>query len=101
MNYKYQKQPVTVEAFQMTEERRHDNKDWPDWLNQAWNKEPGEEGCLFCVEGGDQLRIQTLEGEQLVSWGDYIIQGVEGEIYPCKEGIFLKTYVPLMDEPNS
>lgn len=24
--------------------------------------------------------------------GDYIIQGVNGELYPCKPDIFLKTY---------
>jgi hypothetical protein len=24
--------------------------------------------------------------------GDYIIQGVEGEFYPCKASIFEKTY---------
>lgn len=27
------------------------------------------------------------------SFGDYIIKGVEGEFYPCKEEIFNKTYV--------
>ena len=24
--------------------------------------------------------------------GDFIIRGVEGEYYPCKEDIFMKTY---------
>ena len=28
----------------------------------------------------------------LVSWGDYIIQGVAGEVYPCKPDIFAATY---------
>jgi hypothetical protein len=27
-----------------------------------------------------------------VSLNDYIIQGVDGEFYPCRESIFLKTY---------
>jgi hypothetical protein len=26
------------------------------------------------------------------SKGDYIIKGVDGEFYPCKEGIFKQTY---------
>lgn len=30
---KYRKKPVIVEAFQMTRERREDNRDWPEWLN--------------------------------------------------------------------
>lgn len=24
--------------------------------------------------------------------GDYIIKGIQGELYPCKPDIFLKTY---------
>ena len=43
-------------------------------------------------DGTDKLRIQTLEGNQLVSFDDFIIQGVNGEIYPCKPDIFYKTY---------
>jgi hypothetical protein len=33
-----------------------------------------------------------LEGKHLVGWGDYIIQGVKGELYPCKPDIFEMTY---------
>lgn len=29
MNYKFRKKPVVIEAFQMTEERRSDNKNCP------------------------------------------------------------------------
>ena len=36
--------------------------------------------------------IPTLEGAMTVSDGDWIIQGVAGEFYPCKPDIFLKTY---------
>ena len=39
--------------------------------------------------------ILTLEGEHLVNWGDYIIRGVKGELYPCKEDIFRATYENL------
>lgn len=38
--------------------------------------------------------IKTREGAHIVSKNDYIIKGVEGEIYPCKPSIFLKTYDP-------
>lgn len=93
----YRKKPVVIEAFQMTEERRRTNVEWPNWLHEAWNKEPGELGRLYPElypnsNGVDRLRIQTLEGDQLVSWGDYIIRGVKGEIYPCKSDIFEMTY---------
>lgn len=57
------------------------------------------------VDGNSQCRhcfekmyvhgwIDTLEGGHIVCPGDYIITGVEGERYPCKPGIFLKTYDP-------
>lgn len=36
--------------------------------------------------------IPTLEGVMKARAGDYIIQGVNGEFYPCKPDIFRKTY---------
>lgn len=107
---KYRKKPVVIEAFQMTEERRRDNRDWPNWLHEAWNKGNSEIGGLYpgnkgnteidslypekypTPDGSERLRIKTLEGDQLVSWGDYIIKGVKGEIYPCRCDIFELTY---------
>ena len=29
--------------------------------------------------------------------GDYVIKGVQGEFYPCKPGIFAKTYEAVAD----
>lgn len=36
--------------------------------------------------------IETLEGDMQGNPGDWLIQGVEGEFYPCKDSIFTKTY---------
>lgn len=36
--------------------------------------------------------IKTLEGDHFISMNDYIIKGVKGEFYPCKEDIFHMTY---------
>ncbi|MCO7127805.1 PGDYG domain-containing protein [Sporolactobacillus shoreicorticis] len=50
------------------------------------------------VVRGEKIKIQkrpfihTLEGDHIISPGDYIITGVEGERYPCKPDIFEKTY---------
>lgn len=91
---KYKKKPVEIEAFQMTKERRWDNNDWPNWLHEAWNTEG--EGSLFISldhnEDKSKLCIGTLEGVHKVSWGDWIIQGIKGELYPCKPDIFEATY---------
>ena len=87
---KYRKLPIEVEAYQMTEDTITKMYDWPVWLNDAWNKECNTQGSL--QQDGLRLEISTLEGFHEVSMGDWIIQGVEGEIYPCKPEIFKKTY---------
>ena len=95
MNLRYKKKPIIIEAFQMTLERRTDNRDWPEWLNRAWNEDRGVQGSVYpTIEGtGDgTISIGTLEGEHLVSFGDWIMRGVKGELYPCKPDIFEATY---------
>ena len=39
--------------------------------------------------------IPTLEGVHEARIGDFIIQGVQGELYPCKPDIFEATYEPV------
>lgn len=42
---------------------------------------------------------QTLHGQDLiVEPGDWIVQGVKGELYPCKDDIFRETYEPVGKE---
>lgn len=36
--------------------------------------------------------IKTLKGVMTAKTGDYIIKGVEGDIYPCKREVFEKKY---------
>lgn len=93
----YRKKPVVIEAFQMTRARRASNEEWPGWLHKAWQEQRGAAGSLYPTEegtGDGTLSIETLEGPHLVSWNDWIIQGVKGEIYPCKPDIFEATYEP-------
>lgn len=42
-----------------------------------------------------EMFINTLEGTMKASPGDWIITGVNGEQYPCKDDIFRKTYEPV------
>lgn len=90
---RFTKNPVTIEAFQMTKERRMDNSDWPQWLHEAW-----QDGTLHRQDPDaampDILIAKTLEGQHIVSWNDWIIRGVKGELYPCKPDIFEATYSP-------
>ena len=91
---KYRKKPVVIEAFQMTKERRWDNSEWPNWLHIAWNTDPGE-GSVWIDPNdasGQRLVCGILEGVYRIDWNDWIIQGIKGEIYPCKPDIFEQTY---------
>jgi hypothetical protein len=89
----FRAKPVTVRAIQMTENRIRSNEEWPDWLHEAWNKGPREEGSLFLyVKEPRRLAICTPEGAKIISSGDYLILGTRGEIYPCKPDVFEGKY---------
>ena len=83
---KYRKKPVEIEAFQFEGDFLSDGK-WciPDWAVEAFHK-----GIMYFV--GPELYINTLEGVHHCSFMDYVIRGVNGELYPCKPDIFKKTY---------
>lgn len=103
---KYTKKPVTIEAFQMTRERRNDNAEWPEWLNAAWNAQIHQVGAVYPSDfpnskGDDKVKINTLEGAMLVDWNDWIIKGVKGELYPCKPDIFELTYLKAGEEAGT
>jgi len=90
---KYRKKPVVIEAWQ-------------------WNGKTLEDARDFCRNNGlpdfplgsngekTGLVIDTLEGRHIASPGDFIIKGVAGEYYPCKPGIFYKTYELVGREPT-
>ena len=96
MNYQFRKRPVVIQAFQMTEERRNDNQAWPAWLHLAWNT-PGLDSVFIDSDDPQRQRlcVGTEEGVTRVAWNDWIIQGVDGEIYCCKPSVFEATYEPI------
>ena len=75
----YTKKPVTISAVQWTGNNIVEIEEFFDGNDKGEFK-------------GEGLFISTLEGAMRASKGDYIIQGIEGEFYPCKPGIFEKTY---------
>ena len=48
----------------------------------------------FYVTGASKgiIQILTLEGIMTVRIGDWVIKGIDGELYPCKDSIFKKSY---------
>jgi hypothetical protein len=52
--------------------------------------------CKHCGKSAEYHGwIHTLEGGHIVCHGDFIIKGIEGELYPCKPDVFYKTYVKI------
>lgn len=78
---KYRKKPIEVEAFRLG------TQPIPDWFMK---KVVRGEACIYGIP--DTAEIKTLEGTMTANFGDFIIKGVDGEIYPCKPDIFYKTY---------
>lgn len=86
---KYRKKPVVIEAFEWT--GGHDQTEDPVWIVKAMKSGDVTVGEVPGIYG-KVLRIKTLEGTMEAMPGDYIIQGIQGEIYPCKPDIFEATY---------
>lgn len=111
---KYRKKPVTIEAMRMvgTAGQTHAIASWVASNGYPWlvgnalepntlhlpgddpssdNWEPPTKG-LWIDPADGALMIRTLEGDMRVTYGDYIIRGIQGEFYPCKPDIFAQTY---------
>ncbi len=78
----YRKKPIVVEAFCY-------GTDAPAaWFLEGVNN-------LSIISYATHCDIHTLEGTMRADIGDWVIRGVEGELYPCKAPIFIKTYEPV------
>jgi hypothetical protein len=75
---KVRKKPVEVKAIELT-------KEFIDTLPTNIN------GRKISRESG-KIIVETLEGNHECNEGDFLIVGVEGEIYPIRRDIFFKTY---------
>lgn len=85
---RYRKKPVVVEAVRWDGSLKS-TKDVTRWCGGAYD---------FAVKPSDHtdkaewIFIPTLEGVMRADVGDWIIKGVKGEFYPCKNEIFEETY---------
>jgi len=83
---KYVKKPIVVEAVQWFV--LNDVKEVSSFETSS-----PDDKCSQCGHFlGNHGQIDTLEGVHIVCPGDYIIEGIQGEKYPCKPDIFVDTY---------
>lgn len=102
---RYRKRPVEVEAFRLG------HQPFPWWFSGALVASvcPGTSvsvggSVVRSISWGPEpptsikITISTLEGDMTAHGGDWIIRGVAGELYPCKNDIFEATYEEIRDE---
>lgn len=92
---KFRKKPIVVDAIQWraNEMLLKEIMDFFGGLKAIGAKSIGKHK--------GNLIITTLEGDMTASDGDYIIMGVQGELYPCKPDIFEQTYEPVIDQSQA
>ena len=79
---KYQKQPLIINAIQITSENICELA-----ARFSFGLKFDSNDCAQAY-----IAIYTLEGSMIGNIGDYLIQGIKSEFYPCKESIFLESY---------
>ncbi|CAI3304274.1 hypothetical protein CIRMBP1205_00598 [Enterococcus cecorum] len=80
----YKRKPIVVEAIQYT----------PETLTECLQfLKDNKARYVRCVLASVvEIKLITLEGSMTVKYGDYIVKGVQGEVYPCKPEIFEAIY---------
>lgn len=85
---KYRKKPIEVEAVQVTKELIKEKG-----LSDKYSTLDGETYTLTYSDEG--IAIETLEGTMVAEVGSWILTGIKGEKYPCRDDIFRETYDPV------
>ena len=88
---KYRKRPILIDAIQWLGGEKKWSRYTPKWITEALKN--GD--IVESHDGTEELIINTLEGYMVASKNDFIIKGLNGEMYPCKPDIFEKTYAEV------
>jgi hypothetical protein len=92
---KFIKKPKIIEAEQLT---------WANWGQVCDLIQDSNCIGVYLDENGNEvkdasgklgLKIPTLAGTMLAKETDWIIRGLKGELYPCRNDIFLESYDPV------
>lgn len=90
----YKKKPVVIEAVRISERNYHEVAFWCH--GEITNNIEDETDAIGSIRPA--IEIKTLEGRMVADVGDWVIRGVKGEFYPCKNDIFRETYEPQVYE---
>lgn len=77
----YIKKPIQIQAEQILS----DDCEASPFINEAFRSER-----LHFTDRG--FLVDTLEGHMFADYGAYLVRGIDGEYYPCKQTIFEASY---------
>ena len=89
---KFRKKPIVIEAIQWKIDNFED--EFLPLVTFAFKVSGKAEHYTFHTDS-KILVIHTLEGDMIASLNDWIVVGVNGEMYPCKPDVFEATYEPV------
>lgn len=91
MDELYEKQPLQIRAARVDDlaEASHQGRNGiPNWFLAAYDR--GD-----VIVQAHTIDVKSLEGWVAAGVDDWIICGIAGELYPCRDDIFQKTYRPV------
>lgn len=91
---RYRKKPLVIEAVRVPEDLATATN---NPFFEALQALGANHGGNIILPMNDHLLIRTLEGDMRAEPGDWIIKGIKGEFYPCKDVIFRMTYEAVDD----
>jgi hypothetical protein len=97
---KFRKKQIVIDAMQLN---------WANWGKMCEFVGVGKlsdgkpEGCYIDEDGNSTcdstdiigMRIPTLEGVEVAKENDWVIKGINGEVYSCTPDIFEEFYEPV------
>lgn len=86
---RFVKKPIVVEAFRWA--GGEDMTDLPEWFRDGM---AGGVVAFCTMFGVRNISFEVSGGTVYAAPGDWVIRGVEGEIYPCQPSVFEATYSP-------
>ena len=87
---RYRKKPVVIDAWQLDGSKEH--------LAAILRLSTDISILPEAPDGTYALSIATLEGRMIARPYDYVIRGIEGEVYPCKATTFEAMYERVEDD---
>jgi hypothetical protein len=89
---RYRKKPVVIDAWHI--ESRDDARATAGICTGGFD-------CRGHGPDDSWPHVHTLEGDHTWTPGDWLIRGVQGELYFCKPDIFARTYEPAPPFENA